>query len=215
MTVEHDIVDMSFPIRGRAVPRDHGYALYAALCRELPALHGAAWLGVHPIRGERLVSDAIGLRGHSTVTLRVPLSEIGTVLPLAGRSLDVGGALIALRTPTVAKLAPSEALDARAVVFKLTDVARSTSPTLEKKELERAFRTQLARVLTTLVERAVPGSELTGRQQVTVGGRRVVGYSVRLTGLAPTESLRIQAAGVGGKRRMGCGVFTPSRRRAR
>lgn len=34
-------VDVAFPVTGTTVPLDHGYALYAALCHRLPALHEA------------------------------------------------------------------------------------------------------------------------------------------------------------------------------
>ena len=215
MSVEDEIVDMSFAIRGHAVPSDHGYALYSAICRQLPALHGVPWLGVHPIRGERLVSGALRVREHSAVTLRLPLRELGAALPLAGQVLDVGGAQVALRTPTIEKLAPCEGLDARAVVFKLTDVSRSTSTTIDKRGFERSFRAQLDRVLGKLLAGDTPPYELTGRQQVTVGGRRVLGYSVRLGRLDAVQSVAIQISGIGGKRRMGCGIFAPTRRRAR
>ena len=35
-------VDVAFAIQGTAVPLDHGYALYAAISRCVPALHGFA-----------------------------------------------------------------------------------------------------------------------------------------------------------------------------
>jgi CRISPR-associated protein Cas6 len=211
MSVEGEVVDLSFPIRGEAVPRDHGYALYAAICREIPELHGAVWLGVHPIRGERTVSGALRLREHSAVTLRLPIPARGAALPLCGRMLDVGGARVALRTPTIAKLEPSHDLDARAVVFKLTHVSRTENSKIDKREFERSFRAQLDRELGTL---GGPASyELTGRQQITVGGKRVLGYSIRFIGLSSQQSLAIQSSGVGGKRRMGCGIFVPTRRR--
>ncbi len=40
------IVDLSFRIVGKTVPLDHGYALYSAITRLLPA---ARWLGVNNI----------------------------------------------------------------------------------------------------------------------------------------------------------------------
>src|ERR1019366_8470757 len=44
--------DLAFPLVGERVARDHGYALYGALCRVAPGLHAAAWLGVHPLGGK-------------------------------------------------------------------------------------------------------------------------------------------------------------------
>ena len=56
------VVDVAFPLNGKSLPLDHGYALYGALARVLPVLHAehrksvdggsapASW-GVHPVRG--------------------------------------------------------------------------------------------------------------------------------------------------------------------
>jgi len=38
------------------VPADHGYHLYAAVSRMLPAVHQANGISIHPIRG-RLIGD--------------------------------------------------------------------------------------------------------------------------------------------------------------
>jgi hypothetical protein len=45
------VVDVGFPVRGTSIARDHGCAVYGALSRAVPALHGAPWLGVHPLAG--------------------------------------------------------------------------------------------------------------------------------------------------------------------
>jgi CRISPR/Cas system CSM-associated protein Csm4 (group 5 of RAMP superfamily) len=44
-----------------------------------------------------------------------------------------------------------------------------------------------------------------------VAGRRILGYSVRVAELTLDESLILQERGLGGKRRMGCGVFRGTR----
>ena len=41
-------VDLAFRLTGSKVPVDHGYALYSALSRLLPEIHGAKNIGVHP-----------------------------------------------------------------------------------------------------------------------------------------------------------------------
>jgi CRISPR-associated endonuclease/helicase Cas3 len=51
--------------------------------------------------------------------------------------------------------------------------------------------------------------EVGRRQVVKVKGVLIVGYEVGLSRLNPRESLVIQAAGLGGRRRFGCGVFVP------
>ena len=44
-------ISVHFPLQGRQLPADHGYALYAAIARQLPALHGTSWLGIELISG--------------------------------------------------------------------------------------------------------------------------------------------------------------------
>ena len=42
----------------------------------------------------------------------------------------------------------------------------------------------------------------------------MVAYSLHVVGLTAEESVLLQEEGLGGRRRMGCGVFTPLMRRA-
>jgi hypothetical protein len=57
---------------------------------------------------------------------------------------------------------------------------------------------------------------------VAIDDRKVVGFSLRVTGLTPEQSIKVQEQGIGGRRRMGCGLFrrsekelTPDQRPAR
>ena len=45
------VVDLIFNVVGSTIPQDHGYALYAAIARVVPAIHGARDVGIFPIRG--------------------------------------------------------------------------------------------------------------------------------------------------------------------
>lgn len=201
------VVDLAFSLLGTGsahLPRDHGHALYGALCRELPALHGAEWLGVHPIGGLPLDRDTLRLDRGSQLRLRLPAARIADVLRLAGKRLEVAGSAIRIGAPTVYALAPANELDARLVLVKLT---RSGAPYADV--FADRYRIELARQLSALgIDRPL---ELCGLRRITVGGRRLAGYAVRVRDLEPAESLRLQEAGLGGKRRMGCGIFRPTR----
>jgi CRISPR-associated protein Cas6 len=62
-------------------------------------------------------------------------------------------------------------------------------------------------------------NDIASEVQLTLGKRRtlrirnkeVVGYEVVLGKLAAEESLLVQSAGLGGRRRFGCGIFVPTR----
>lgn len=202
-------VDLAFPVRGSTIPLDHGYPLYAALSRAAPALHQVDWLAVHPIGGTPLGRDTLAISRTSSVTLRLPVERIGSALALSGASLDLQGARLVLGAPSVRALAPAVALDARIVVIKLTNVSEKADGSLDVAALRSRFEAEARRQLDAVgIARPLT---LTGRRSVTVRGRRVVGFSVRVSDLDQQESIRLQVEGIGGKRTMGCGVFRPTR----
>lgn len=207
-------VDISFPLTGDRVPRDHGYALYGALSRAVPALHGASWLAVHPLGGKLVDKSTLALSKAARLRLRMPVERIGEVMPLVGASLEVNGAAIRLGAPSVHPLAPSASLDSRLVIVKLTAVPTRDHPELARRSLDRpAMNSRVERELTRQLEKLniAIRPELRGHGRMIVGGRSVIGYSVRVQGLDADASLRLQEHGLGGKRRMGCGVFRPTR----
>jgi Cas6 Crispr len=207
------IVDLSFPLAGTSVPLDHGYPLYAAITSHLPGLHRSPWLGIHPIGG-RAASGVILLGRSSALRLRMPAEHISDVLGLAGVRLDVAGSSVGLGAPVVRALTPRPALDARLVLLKLTRPPMRANPELGRDVLDNdgfaeRYRTELQRQLEALEVSAA--LQLCGRRSITIHGRRLFGYSVRLTGLSEEDSLLVQARGLGGRRGLGCGVFRPTR----
>ncbi len=199
-------VDLVFSVKGRALTRDHGYALYGALSRAVPALHGTSWLAVHPIPGRLSSPDSLDLAGGSQLRLRLPIEHIGQVLPLTGAALEVAGNHLELGPPTVQQLRPAAILDSRLVVIKLTE---GPSKPFDRGAFEQRF---LAEANRQLARHGIIGvAEVRGRGRIVVGGRRVIGYAVRVSSLSPEHSLALQIHGLGGKRAMGCGVFRPSR----
>lgn len=207
-------VDLAFPLTGERVPRDHGYALYGALCRIAPQLHGAAWLAVHPLGGKLANATTLTLGAGAHLRLRLPASHIADVLALAGARLDVNGAVLAVGPPRIHVLVPAASVDARMVAIKLTRAPHRAHPELGRETLDVAgFAERYTREVKRQLSELDIGKpfELRGRRSITVGGRRVVGYSVRVIGLSADESLALQETGIGGKRRMGCGVFRPTK----
>jgi CRISPR-associated protein Cas6 len=47
------------------------------------------------------------------------------------------------------------------------------------------------------------------RRVVRIRGKAITGYGVYVSGLNDEDSLKLQAMGIGGRRRMGCGLFVP------
>ncbi len=198
-------VDMSFPIRGETIPRDHGYALYGALSRALPSVHGADWIAIHGIAARQAHAN-LTLERAARLRIRVPSDRIGELLALAGTSIEIAGRPVQIGAPTVHPLVPAAILDARLVVIRLTG---GIPKPFDNDAFERRFLAEARRQLATI---GVTGDlVISGRQSLRVGGQRVLGCSVRVGGLSADDSIKLQVEGVGGKRTMGCGVFRPAR----
>jgi CRISPR-associated endonuclease/helicase Cas3 len=139
----------------------------------------------------------------SRVRFRLPAEHVALVLPLSGKTLNVAGHRIRLGVPSLSLLQPSSVLGARVVTIK-----NATDP----EAFTRAAQDQLAllgikgNLELPIVPRGVRQGE-PKRQVVRIKQTRVVGFAVRVASLTPDESLLLQERGIGGRRRMGCGLF--------
>ena len=192
-------IDLAFAVLGqRPIPADHGYVLYGALSHAIPSLHASHGIGIHPIRGQQIGDRRLSLTAHSRLVVRVDTDHIGQVLPLAGQQLDITGSKVRVGVPQVWSLPPAPALRSRLVTTKnCQDQSR--------------FESELRRQLDVLdVSQAVIVT-VPKRRTLRIKDKEVVGYEVILEGLTAAESLNIQELGLGGRRHMGCGVFTALR----
>ncbi|HEU4733909.1 MAG TPA: type I-MYXAN CRISPR-associated protein Cas6/Cmx6 [Kofleriaceae bacterium] len=198
-------IDLAFPVRGDKLPRDHGYALYGALSRALPEVHGADWLGIQCIPGRLVGPETLDVTSGSFVRLRIPVDRIVTLLPLTGATLEIQGAAIHLGAPQVHVLKPVAALDAQLVVIRLTGGAGHP---FSRAAFDERFAAEANRQLSRI---GVTGElTLRGRRSLEVGGRRIIGHAVSVSGLSAEHSVILQVHGLGGKRTMGCGLFRPA-----
>lgn len=202
------IVDLAFPMTPGRVPVDHGYALYAGLVAAVPELHEAAWLAIHPLSGRKVGDSTLVLTGGSHVTLRVPLQQIPTAISLVNKTLRVGDQVFELGQPVLRALAPSPSLFAWQVAIRLTEPPRLENGALDMEAFRRAAEAEAKRQLQAL---GIQGELKTlAKRTLSVKDQRLIAFSVEVNGLSDPDSITLQAKGLGGKRRMGCGVFRPS-----
>lgn len=193
-SVEGRIIELSFRLLGRTIPVDHGYSLYAAISHIVLEIHDARAIGVQPIRGVYAGNGMLQLTPFSHLILRLPDDQIRSYLKLGGKRLDVDGHMLHVGTPTVRALLPVASLRARLV-------------TIKGYLQEETFLQGVTRQLQSL---RIAGETLLGeRRTLRVKDKQVVGFEVAVTGLTAEESLSIQEIGLGGRRRMGCGMFVP------
>jgi CRISPR-associated protein Cas6 len=186
------------------IPADHGYLLFGALARLLPALHDDPNVSILPISG-RIVGDRrMGLTPSSRLTLRTSDGGIAQLLPLAGKSLRLDDCSIRIGVPEVRSVGPAPTLRSRMVVIKVSGVGARE---LGAARFVAAARRQLADQ--GIGEAA--SLDVGKRRTVRVRDREVVGYEVVVDGLTADESLALLEHGLGGKRHLGCGVFVPVR----
>ncbi len=199
------IIDLSFVLVGTTFPLDHGYCLFSAICRVVPGLHGDRRIGVHPIRGRQTAPGVLTRDNRSRLKLRLPSEEIAPYIALAGQALELDDHRLQVGIPRVEALIPAANLASRLVTFRHA---------LTPSDLEEDVSRELARLEISGTPHFVHSSRpaFTGqpiRRVLRIREKRVVGYALRVTGLTAEESIRLQEEGLGGRRRMGCGVFSP------
>jgi CRISPR-associated protein Cas6 len=211
------MIELVFPARGGFLPTDHGYALYGALSRIVPAFHDDDGpFRFAPVTGIGIPNGRLQLHEHSVLRVRTPEDRIRTLLPLAGKRLELDGETIRLGVPAVRTLAPAPSLVARLVTFKpptkegdAPDLSPDRFLELARKKLSETGVTGEAQLPIHLDgDRA--GEPL--RRVVRVKGAAIVGYSLLVAELSAADSLRLQETGLGGRTQMGCGFFVPTRK---
>lgn len=207
-------IDVAFRIIGTEIPADHSYALYSSLSRQFPHLHEAEWLCVHRIYGVPSGTRTLLLTRKSRLQLRLPSEYLPAILPLAGRRVslvaDKQEFNLRLGVPEVYALKPSPSLFSSCVVIKLS--------ALEGQNRHPDREMYLSAAKAKLNEHGIDGRlwiddqrdsrgrELS-RRSLKIKDRVVVGYAMRVTDLNDEDSLRLQEIGLGGRRRLGAGIF--------
>lgn len=212
-------IDISFRLIGNKIPLDHGYALYGSLSRFQPSLHRAEWLAVHSINGLAGGNSELLLNKDSRLRLRVLVEKLPEVLPLAGKRLEVvsgeRGGLIHVGTPEIYSLHPCESLYSRCVTIKVSEVEEAQQTPDREMFLAAARKQLVAQGITGDVwvddERDPSGRERS-RRVLRIKDRVIVGYAVTVRNLSDEDSLKLQEVGLGGRKRMGCGVFVSLKR---
>ncbi|NJL03046.1 MAG: type I-MYXAN CRISPR-associated protein Cas6/Cmx6 [Spirulinaceae cyanobacterium SM2_1_0] len=192
-------IDSVFSVSGERLPADHNYGLYAALSKLCPAIHNEPRFAVQTIAGIPDRQGKIALAPWSKLRLRLPSESLPKICVLAGKQLTIGSHAIRLGNPQIQLLRPADTLWARLVTIKGYQ---------EPEEFLGALDRQMA-ALGIRALAGIPSNESGQPKRLTLRIKRytVVGFSVVMAELSPKDSIRLQTEGLGGKRRMGCGVF--------
>lgn len=188
------VAELVFPLAGDDLRTDYALPLWQALRARLPWLAGEETAGVLPIRGGTAAAKGLILGKRAQLTLRLPETRLAAAAPLAGASLDLGTEL-RLGQPSRRELRPTSAQYSPMVVLE------SGSETEFLAECEHR-----------LAQLSIRASVVCGRSRTLRGeAGELKGFSLMLHGLAREHALRLQQLGMGGGRKLGCGIFVAHR----
>ncbi len=203
--VPDDIVDLSFRISCRCLPVDHAHALSQALQGLLPWLAEEERAGVHVIhvaasgngwfRPDETEDEVLYLSRRTRMTLRLPKERVADAETLSGETMDIAGYSLQVGESQVRPLSRAETLFAR---YVLTD----------HEEDEEAFLAEAVEQFNALGVRI--RKALCGRgHRIQTPTRALFARSLMVADLKPEESFTLQRQGLGGGRKLGCGLFIP------
>lgn len=192
MTGYEPKVDLCFPVLGKLLSVDHGFALYGAISRVLPVIHEDRDVGLKLVRGRYVGNGLLDISPASELVLRLPVSRVGQYLGLAGKKLEVSGHGLRVGVPHTRALIPATALYSPLVTTRNGQV---------QERFEAEIRSQIAKL-------ALKGQLAIGKRRTfQMHGKQVVGFEVLVSELTAPESILLQEHGLGGRRKMGCGFF--------
>lgn len=194
--------DLAFKLSATGnLPADHGYALYGALSNVFAEIHEMTDIGIHPIRGVQIGQRELSLNDSSRLSIRLASDRIPLVLPLSGKAIQVADTQLRIGVPEVRTLQPTTALRSRLVTIKLTNGDLS----------EESFLTAIKEKLQSLEVSDQAITTLAKRRTLRVKDKEIVGYETIVEGLSADESTKLLQCGLGGRRKMGCGLFVALR----
>lgn len=197
-------MDAVFAISCRSLPVDHAYALSQAIQAVLPWFAADPDTGLHIIRAAESGSGwmrpedphtLLHLSQRTRLVLRLPTHRLDTAAALLGRTLDITGHSLRVDRLTVRPLSRITTLISHCVLLSGCDS-------------EADFRQTAVAQLDTLGIR--PGEMLCGLMtSIATPGRMLLTRSLMLAGLTREQSVLLQQQGLGGERKLGCGLFIP------
>ncbi len=204
-----EYVDLTFKLRGAPIPLDNGYAIYSALSSICPSLHELKSIGIHPIAGIPTRNNLLELTAQSRLKVWIYHQQIPLIYPyLAGQAFHIGQNFYQLDIPDYKPLIYSESVYSRLVTIKgfqdSTNFIKAVQRKLDNLEIQGK------------IELLTRQDGTPQRRQLTINKEgkqfKVRGFGVKISKLNSEDSLTLQEQGIGGKRKMMCGIFVPATR---
>lgn len=186
---------LTFTAKGTFLSVDHGYQLFSALSTAVPVVHQSKNIGVKLLRG---VYDPqkklLDISPASKLILLLPKEDVAACLALAGQTLRIGDYSLELDMARVVELRPTPTLYSHLV---------TTRNGHDDKRFTQEINRQLKEMSITCAWKKGK------RKTFKVHDKQIVGHEIFVHGLDARDSLILQENGLGGRRKMGCGIFEP------
>ena len=188
------VTEVQFELQGSLLPRDHGYPLFRELSRLLPWLPDEALAAVHHIHGaETGKDDLLILNRRAKLVIRIPIHREADLAILSGQTVTIGGFKLTIGKGKPKPLSRHSPLYAHCVTTGSMD--------------EEGFASDIIHILDEL---KITCRFICGRRQtITTADGVAYGYSLLLHELPIDQSILVQQRGMGGNRKIGCGIFIP------
>ena len=208
-------LEVQFQLRGKTLPADHGYSLYAAIKQIWQQSELEATQNVD-IPSEALISSIPGignkqgmiyLNRRSRLRLRCPAADSQSWYRLLqNQVIDLQGHLIRLIQPRLTVIQPAAKLTSRLVVIKLEKWDNQSAPQYFLESCQKGLE-RLDIKGQAFIE-SMPNGDL-ARRSLRIRGKHVMGFGVTVEGLSHEDSIKLQCLGLGGRGHFGCGWFYP------
>ena len=192
-------VELSFGVTGQVIPIDHGYELFSALSHFQAKLHDLGNLSIQTITSTNFEDGKLRLTDYSKLRIRLPVEKVPLVYPLAGKLLTLAGDNVRLGIPDIDLLQPARNLYSRMVVIKGHQQPEPFLGAAQRQLQQLGIKGEVR------VSMGAHGS--LNRKTLKVRQYVVVGFGLEVADLSDEDSLKLQTCGIGGKRKMGCGIF--------
>ena len=196
-----NVVEVVFDVSGQDIPVDHGYKLFSAIAHHQAQLHNLDSLGIQTLTSTVFVKKRLRLTPSSKLRIRLPRQHLHLVTSLRGKMLVLDGSKLLLNFPKIYSLRPAKTLYARMVVIKGYQQPDTFLISAQNKLKRMGIKGD--------VHIPCYDNGNIKRKTLKVRNYTVVGFGLEITDLTKEDSLALQASGIGGKRKMGCGIFVP------
>ena len=185
---------------GQNIPIDHGYQLYSALKHRLMQLKDWDDISIKTISGKlnRATRKQLNLTDRSKLLIRLPSDKVPYVYSFGGKSLTIGRHKIRLGIPEMNFLQPKFRLRSHIVVIRGYQ---------EPNGFLEAAKRQIEGLNIKADLKLISKKDGTSKPKTIRVKQTLVGFGVEANNLSEADSIILQEKGLGGKQKMGCGVF--------